>query len=75
MDMDKFEFTLSADKFAEMDETVDNTVYFADLVSDDVYMIRWKIKDGWGGLEYTKAEVEVNIEDGFWIKVERGDCL
>ena len=72
--MEEFKFTLSKEKFIEAygndDDVkeVDDTIYDAIPVSDDVYLVRWETEDGWEGLEYSKEEVETFIKDGFWVK-------
>jgi hypothetical protein len=68
--MEEFKFILSTEKFAEIDSEfeVDDIIYIAKLVSDNIYLVRWETDSGWEGLEYSKADVEANLEDGFWVK-------
>lgn len=69
--MEKFKFILSKEKFAEIGDTDDigDEIYEAELISKDAYLVRYFTEDGWTGWEYTKSDVETNLEQGFWLKV------
>lgn len=66
--MDKFKFILSKEKFDEIGGA-DDTVFTAKLISDDTYIVKWDSEDGWEGTHYSKADVEENLRDEWWVKV------
>lgn len=69
--MDNFKFILSKERFAEIDDTeVGDTVYLAKQSSAGDYEVSYTMEDGnTKTIEYYKGEVEVNLKDGFWVKV------
>lgn len=65
--MNEFKFILSKKKFGY---DVEDTIYTAKLTSYNEYIVRWETKDGWEGVEYSKADVEENVNDGYWEVIE-----
>lgn len=68
--MGDFKFILSKEKFAEIDiHDTDDTLFHAKQLSTGDYEISFLGKDGLETSNFYKGEVEVNVKDGFWVKV------
>lgn len=45
-----------------------STVFKAEPLSEDTFLVSWEEEDGFEAVTYTSKEVEMAIQKGYWIK-------